>query len=94
MPCLANVYFVKPEQSKPLCGVLPPQVYGTPTYSSAVPSTRPATAVGAGDLGMRSLGGRDEVVVRESDDPVREPIASPARMIVESTVDGDTANVP
>ena len=74
--------------------MLPPHVYGTPTYWSAVPRTRAAVSVAAGDRGMRALVVRGEVVVRESDDVAREPMASPARTTAESTVDGDTANVP
>jgi len=59
-----------------------------------VPSTRETVAVGVGDLGKRAFDARDDEVVRESEDVVRDPIASPARMTVESTVDGETANVP
>src|SRR6478672_5382053 len=54
MPCLAKTYFVKPEQSKPLSGVLPPHTYGMPTYRSAVWRTREALAVGAGERGIRT----------------------------------------
>ena len=63
-------------------------------YSSAVPSTRDTVADGAGDLGYRALPERDDDVVRESDDVVREPSTSPAMMTVESTVDGETPNDP
>lgn len=63
-------------------------------YWSAVPRTRDTDADGAGDLGYRALPGRDDEVVRESDAVVREPITSPAMMTVDSTVDGDTPNVP
>ena len=94
MPCFANTYFVKPEQSNPLCGVLPPHEYGTPTYRSAVPSTRDAVADGAGEAGKRALPERDVEVGRESDDVVREPSTSPARITVESTVDGDIEIMP
>ena len=37
---------------------------------------------------------RGDDVVRESDDVVRAPIASPAMMTAESTVDGETPSVP
>src|SRR4051794_38911569 len=87
MPCFANTYFVKPEQSKPDSGVLPPHVYGVPTYLSAVLRTRDAVAVAAGDLGMRAPDGRVDV-------PPRDPIASPARITAERTVDGDAVSVP
>src|SRR5262245_48845325 len=49
----ANTYFVKPEQSNPSLGVLPPQTYLVPTYASAVRSTRAASAVAGGELGIR-----------------------------------------
>src|SRR6187549_3539304 len=89
-PFFAKTYFVNPEQSKPF-GVLPPQTYGTPTYLSAVPSTRDAAAVGAGERGMRAPAEpRDELPV-ELRDP--ELITRPARMTPSRTVPGETASV-
>ena len=90
-PFFAKTYFVNPEQSKPL-GVFPPQTYGTPTYRSAVPSTRDAAAVGAGERGMRTP---DEPRL---DSPVEllapELITRPARITPSRMVPGETAIVP
>jgi hypothetical protein len=81
-PCFAKTYFVKPEQSNPSFGVLPPQVYRVPTYASAVWRSRAAFADGAGDDGIRRVRGSDEDVVRGM-----------AAMTVEMTVAGDTPSV-
>src|SRR5256885_11202904 len=94
MPCLANTYRVKPEQSKPLCGVLPPQTYGTPTYLSAVSSTRAATAVAAGDRGMRTPDVREDPELLEPDDLVFPSIASPIITAAEMTLAGESDTIP
>src|SRR5512138_1199303 len=92
MPFFAKTYFVKPEQSKPF-GVLPPHTYGTPTYRSAVPSTRDAAAVGAGERGMRAP---DEPRDPLPDDELLDPelITRPARITPSRMVPGETASVP
>src|SRR4051812_14465865 len=90
MPCLAKTHLVNPEQSKPLCGVLPPHVYGVPTYSSAVLSTRVAVALGAGDRGMLRVFAEPRDVVVVLPELVLRPIASPARMTVERIVEDET----
>src|SRR6476469_6752681 len=85
MPCFAKTYFVKPEQSKPLSGVLPPHTYGTPTYRSAVWSTRAAEAVGAGERGMRTPEELDDPEEPDGPElPEREerPAASTASPII------------
>jgi hypothetical protein len=87
IPCFANTYFVKPEQSKPSLGVLPPHTYLTPTYESAVRSTRAAAADAAGDVGIRLREGVDLPVRVVVDDGM-------FAMTVAMTVWGDTPRVP
>src|SRR5215207_1228278 len=91
-PFFAKTYFVKPEQSKPF-GVLPPQTYFTPTYWSAVLSTRAAAALAEGERGMRTVDDpRDEPL----EPPLRELalITRPARTTPSRMVPGETASVP
>src|SRR5829696_4469509 len=91
-PFFANTYFVKPEQSKPF-GVLPPQTYFTPTYWSAVLSTRAAAALAAGERGMRAVDDpRDEPLEVLLPEP--ELMTRPARMTPSRMVPGETASVP
>src|SRR5215207_9184448 len=88
-PFFAKTYFVKPEQSKPF-GVLPPQTYFTPTYWSAVLSTRAAAALADGERGMRT-------VVDPPDEPLPRELAlitRPARTTPSRMVPGETASVP
>src|SRR3954470_1472614 len=96
MPCFPNTHFVKPEQSKPLWGVLPPHVYFTPTYWSAVPSTRDAVADAAGDRGIFRVREDDDVraVVEPDDEEPCAPRTSPARITLLRIVPGETARVP
>src|SRR6478672_3532243 len=99
-PCFAKTYFVKPEQSKPLSGLFPPQTYGTPTYRSAVWSSRAAEAVGAGDRGIRTPEEPDEPEPADGPEPPEReerPAASTASPIItaaEITWDGETAIIP
>src|SRR3954462_4969809 len=97
MPCLPNTYLVKPEQSKPLCGVLPPHTYGPPTYLSAVSSTREASAVGAGERGIETPD--DPLEPEGLPPPGREArafasIASPISTAAEITCDGERPTIP
>src|ERR1700704_2334567 len=94
MPCRAKTYFVKPEQSKPLSGVFPPQVYGVPTYWPAVSSTRAAAAVGAGDRGIRTPEEPDPPEPLEPDALLFASTASPIITAAESTVDGEIEIIP
>jgi hypothetical protein len=79
---------VKPEQSNPCFGVFPPHTYLTPTYDSAVRSTRVAAAEGGGDAGIRR---------RDDGDPLPVVVVvvegGMLAMIVESTDWGDTPSV-
>src|SRR5579862_3305270 len=54
-PCLAKMNFTNPEQSNPSLGVLPPQVYRTPTYESATRRRCAALADAAGEDGIDRL---------------------------------------
>jgi hypothetical protein len=94
IPCFANTYLVNPEQSNPVSGVFPPHTYGTPTYRSAVASTRAAVAVGAGERGMRTVEEPDAPEPLERDDLLLAPTASPIITAVESTVDGESETIP
>src|SRR3954465_7471201 len=88
-PYFANTYFVKPEQSNPWFGVLPPQTYGTPIYPCAVCSSREAVAEGGGDSGIRPrVGARPSRSGAEVE--VVVVLVGMLRMTVARTVSGDT----
>src|SRR5689334_7611710 len=87
IPYFAKTYFVKPEQSNPSRGELPPHTYFTPRYDSAVRSTRSASLDGGGDGGMRLRAGLGAGVVL----PVPSGVtAGSTAMMVDRTVSGDT----
>ena len=52
MPSRPYAQYTRPEQSNPLAGEMPPQLYGTPTALSAILAAR-SPRVGLGLLGMR-----------------------------------------
>jgi hypothetical protein len=88
-PCFAKTYLVKPEQSNPSRGVLPPHTYLTPTYESPARSTRAAAVDGGGDSGMRARDdGRPLLVV-----VVVVMTDGRFEMTVARTVSGDTPTV-
>ena len=58
MPSRPYAQYTRPEQSNPLAGEMPPQLYGTPTALSAMLAARsPRVGLGFGmRVGARSLG--------------------------------------
>ena len=70
MPALAYAHCTRPEQSKPVCGVDPPQRYGVPRYLLAV-----ATAASrARARGARAAAVRDRLELGRRRRPVRRPL--------------------